>query len=102
MTNPYRAELQLLFDAAESFTEPALGHHRPWAAALNRARALLDQPEPEGPTDEELMSLAVSVFEDWNATDKDYARAVLARWGRPTPQPVAVSERLPKAEDCEV
>ena len=48
MTNPYRAELQLLFDAAESFTEPALGHHRPWAAALARARALLDQPVAEG------------------------------------------------------
>ena len=26
----------------------------------------------------------------------DLARAVLARWGRPTPQPVAVSERLPE------
>lgn len=46
MTTDYRAELQLLFDAAESFTEPALGHHRPWAAALDRARALLGQPEP--------------------------------------------------------
>ena len=41
MTTDYRAELQLLFDAAESFTEPALGHHRPWATALERARALL-------------------------------------------------------------
>ena len=51
MTSPdYRAELQLLFDAAESFTEPALGHHRPWAAALNRALlALLAQPVAEGP-----------------------------------------------------
>jgi hypothetical protein len=48
MTTDYRAELQLLFDAAESFTEPALGHHRPWATALERARALLAQPEPEG------------------------------------------------------
>lgn len=47
MTTDYRTELQLLFDAAESFTEPALGHHRPWAAALDRARALLDQPEPQ-------------------------------------------------------
>jgi hypothetical protein len=47
MTTDFRAELQLLFDAAESFTEPALGHHRPWAAALDRARALLAQPESQ-------------------------------------------------------
>ena len=37
----FRAELQLLLDAAESFTEPALGHYRPWAKALDRARAAL-------------------------------------------------------------
>jgi hypothetical protein len=42
----YREELQLLFDAAESFVEPALGHHRPWAKAMDRARAALAQPEP--------------------------------------------------------
>lgn len=29
------------------------------------------------------------------------ARAVLARWGRPTPQPVPVAERLPGPEDCD-
>jgi len=27
--------------------------------------------------------LAVAVFEDPFSTDKDYARAVLARWGQP-------------------
>ena len=31
----------------------------------------------------------------------DHARAVLAKWGHPTPQPVAVSERLPGPEDCD-
>jgi hypothetical protein len=55
-------------------------------AAIARARAALAQPEPQGPTDEELMALAVAVFEDPFSTDKDYARAVLARWGRPTIQ----------------
>jgi hypothetical protein len=29
------------------------------------------------------------------------ARAALARWGRPTPQPIPVSERLPVAGDCD-
>ena len=37
--------------------------------------------KPEPPTDDELMALAVAVFEDPYATDKDYARAVLERWG---------------------
>jgi hypothetical protein len=41
----FRAELQLLSDAAESFAESALGHQRPWVTALNRARAALaEQP----------------------------------------------------------
>ena len=30
----------------------------------------------------------------------DHARAALAKWGTLTPQPVAVSERLPGPEDC--
>ena len=30
----------------------------------------------------------------------DHARAALARWGHPMPQPVAVSERLPGDELC--
>lgn len=103
MTTDYRAELQLLFDAAESFTEPALGHHRPWAAALDRARALLAQPEPEGPTDEEIEEWADACpdapleemdpeVHGWRRcfTTKEFSktiRAALARWGRPTPQP---------------
>jgi hypothetical protein len=47
------------------------------------------QPEPEGPTDEELNELMDSF--DWqgypNLWGRKVARAVLARWGRPTPQP---------------
>ena len=89
----YREELQLLFDAAESFTEPALGHHRAWQAAMNRARALLDQPEPEGVTDDELMDMAEFYIEDngllglHNAGE--FARVAIAadRARRPTPQP---------------
>jgi hypothetical protein len=56
-------------------------------ALLRRCDAALAQPEPQGPTDEELMALAVAVFEDPFSTDKDYARAVLARWGRPAIEP---------------
>ena len=49
---------------------------------INELRAALAEPEPEGPTDKELMALVVQVFDDSFATYKDYARAVLARWGK--------------------
>ena len=69
------------------------------AELLDRARALQDQPVAEGPTDEELEKLADPfsfVGEDgWTRCVYDevgFARAVLARWGRPTPQPVALSD----------
>jgi hypothetical protein len=57
-------------------------------AALARWGRSAAQPVAQGPTDEELMALAVAVFEDPFSTDKDYARAVLARWGRPAIEPV--------------
>ena len=88
MTTDYRAELQLLFDAAESFTEPALGHHRPWATALERARALLAQPVAERPTVMEIIELHTWLEDEWRANNDgedlptlDFARAVLAKWG---------------------
>jgi hypothetical protein len=79
-----------------------------------RARAALAQPEPQGPTDYELAQL----FSDSNRQSiKDacstpehavalirshmgYARAALARWGRPAIEPVPVSERWPEFSDC--
>lgn len=57
------------------------------------ARALLAQPDPEGPTDEELWALYQG---PGTFSSVEYARAVLARWGHPAPQPVPVSERLPE------
>jgi hypothetical protein len=86
---------------------------------LTRARAALSQPEPAAPTDEEILKLAAKELcyefdESWfltgrNCPDLDtdpcellnFARAVLTRWGTPANQPVAVSERLPGAEDCD-
>jgi hypothetical protein len=56
----------------------------------DRARAALAQPEPVAPTDEELLSMR-----SWSCHGPtfdsdlvDFARAVLARWGTPTIQPV--------------
>jgi len=74
-----------------------------------RVRDALAEPEPEGPTDEALDELFTEIDqsgepESWRV----YARAVLARWGNhpespgsSTPQPIPVSERLPRPEDCD-
>ena len=64
------------------------------------------QPVAEGPTDEELNTFwncSGIADEHGNHTGNifEFARAVLAKWGRPTPQPVAVRERLPGPEDCD-
>ena len=74
--------------------------------SANRARALLAEPVAEGPTVMEIIELHSWLEDEWRANNDgedlptlDFARAVLARWGRPTPQPVAVSERLPGPGD---
>jgi hypothetical protein len=81
-----------------------------------RALALLAQPEPLAPTDEELLELLsrVSGLPNFDTYIVDggrimsepvellaYARAVLTRYGTPAIQPVLVSERLPEPEDCD-
>ena len=89
-----------------------------WADAMCRLRAALAQPVAEGPTDDKLMDIARATDlvyymgedcgfaspymegTDITAEVLAYARTVLARWGHPTPQPVAVSERLPGDELC--
>lgn len=53
-------------------------------AIADEARAYLAQSEPEGPTDKELWELydqRSGEPEDWPWI-RDYARAVLARWGK--------------------
>ena len=61
-------------------------------SVLDRARAALAQPEPEGPTDEELRAAYDEVC--WGEMDADNfikaTRVVLARWGRqPAPDAAA-------------
>jgi hypothetical protein len=111
MTDPtptdWRALCAVLTDDLEEWVngylvnDPADQHTDASFELIDRVRAALAQPEPQVPTDEELMALAVAVFEDPFSTDKDYARAVLARWGRPAIEPVPVAERLPGPEDCD-
>ena len=91
MTNPYRAMCAELLDELELWP---LWHEA--TGLIDRARALLAQPEPEEPTDDELLAMRSwsSHGHTFDSDLVDYARAVLTRFGRPTPQPVAVSERL--------
>jgi hypothetical protein len=50
------------------------------------ARAALAQPEPQGPTDEELWDLYQDLGSYFSPTE--FARTVLTRWGRPAIEPV--------------
>jgi hypothetical protein len=71
---------------------------------IARARAAL-AVEAVGPSDEGLDALwddAASYFALYDVA-RDFARAVLARWGRPAdaPRPIPVAERLPTEADCD-
>jgi hypothetical protein len=92
-----------------------------WADAMCRLRAALAEPVAEGPPDEELLRVAATAIDPYESSGIAlgeyepetecavevygseliaYARAVLAKWGHPKPQPVPVSERLPEPNDC--
>ena len=158
----YRAMCAELVDSVELLLEMRAVDAKPMAITedcVSRARALLAQPVAEGPSDEDLLQVAIDTrlyrfqatagdpvqYELTEAQINAYARAVLAKWGRPTPPaegevaevsawlrlfcseeyesrsldpdfawltraaellerptppPVAVSERLPGPEDC--
>ena len=101
MTNPYRAMCAELIDALDSGIPAGRIRMSPLA---NRARALLAQPEPKGPkpvvdysrateiaTEAQIRSAAQYLVKKRNC-DGDLIPAIeyaIARWGRPTPQPVA-------------
>ena len=130
MTNPYHAMCAELHTAIQLYTgqNPAAANVPPAELvrrlmdAMAASAALLAQPEPVGPSDERTEEAAKLIHAsmrfavpanhrpcDWvehgNSLIQDEARrtarAVLARWGHPAPQPVAVSERLPRPEDCD-
>ena len=99
MTSPYRAMCAELLADYEQCRYRSELH--------DRARALLDQPVAEGPTDDgevaELVewlreSLDCALQSGNSKSIKNHCR-LLDLLGRPTPQPVAVSERLPGPGD---
>ena len=99
MTNPYRALCAELVDSLHKHTSMWEGHE---IDLVTRARALLDQPVAEGPTDDELLRVAATAIDPYKLSGITpgeyepeteccveaygseliaYARAVLAKWG---------------------
>ena len=90
----FRALCKELMDAIDSGVPVERIKQSPLAV---RVDAALAQPEPQGPSDEELLRIyRVARYcyqvEEYKR-ELDFARAVLARWGRPAIEPV------PKRED---
>ena len=96
----YRAMCAELVDAI--FTPNPYNWEDSLYEAANRARALLDQPVAEGPTDEDLLRVAATAIDPYESSGIAlgeyepetecavevygseliaYARAVLAKWG---------------------
>ena len=78
----------LCADLLEAY-EIELGELRFDNRLAKRARAALAEPEPEGPTDNELeeefgRALLKLPGDSMNATAVSFARAVLTRWGKPS------------------
>jgi hypothetical protein len=93
MTSPYRALLAELLLFSEEAGEICMNESLwpksdPNCTLLQRARALLDQPEPVAPTVMKIIELHTWMEDEWRANNDgedlpmvDYARAVLAKWG---------------------
>ena len=116
MTNPdYRAMCAVLIDALDNLLALVNGEcpslldgDRGGSGflaieiddALTTARALLAQPVAEEPSASDVTELFYRHMGEGSEVGFENAIAeALARWGRPTLQPVAVSERLQQLED---
>ena len=122
-----RARIALAEAYEVEANNPPEGHPdpEPFQAILRERAAALAQPEPVGPTKAQLLELMPETMRDefgyaakvcsdatggqvkpdifrvcLNHTALEYARAVLARWGRPAPQPIPIVERLPGDQLC--
>ena len=104
MSNPYRAmcaELVEQFNAPAGSIPQLAERIRKLGELADRARALLAQPVTEGLTEIALQMLGTIESMGLIIPEiTDTIRKALEQGRRPTPQPVAVSERLPGDELC--
>jgi hypothetical protein len=90
----FRALCQELLQGLDENRHPEVRYPGHLRIVMARGRAALAQPEPQGPTDAELITMwATTRYIDQPEGGLAYARAVLARWGRPAIEPVPTSER---------
>jgi hypothetical protein len=112
----FRALCAELIDGIDEFAT-VCDTGEPFYQLITRVRAALGEPEPEGPTDDDLRAQIMLWLgcTDLPSDDQEWPeplripeilgllRAVLARWGRPAApavEPIPVSERLPEDDDC--
>jgi hypothetical protein len=103
----FRALCARMADELDHYRQLLMDDRRATHALAAEARAALAQPEPQGPTDEELDDISDGTT--WYGLPRRFGREVAraaialdrARWGRPAIEPVSVSERLPGPEDCD-
>ena len=110
MTNPtytdWRALCARMADELDHYRQLLMDDRRATHALAAEARAALEaQPEPQGPTDEELLELSAHHGVSYTLSSGEvvypmqqgcdmrddvlsFARAILARWGRPAIEPV--------------
>ena len=101
MTDTFRALFKEMVDWIDQETYTSRGED----PLVTRARALLAEPVAEGPTDEELSHLLYYQFTTGTGHGErvdeiGFARAVLARWGRPAAalaEPEAPTDEEPDA-----
>jgi hypothetical protein len=106
----FRALCQELLQGLDENRHPEVRYPGHLRIVMAHARALLAQPEPQGPTDEELCKFFranddlmrhCEAGTDWNEplmTEYEFpavARAVLAHYGRPAIEPVPGVEGKP-------
>ena len=118
----FRTLCARMADELDHYRQLLMDDRRATHALTAEARTALAQPEPQGPTDEEPTDQEIEEWADaaaevpleemdpevhgWRRCFKsdefsETIRAALGRWGRPTIEPVPVSERLPGPEDCD-
>jgi hypothetical protein len=91
-TTDWRALCARMADELDHYRQLLMDDRRATHALAAEARAALAQPEPQGPSDEELLRIyrvATPCYQvEEYKRELDFARAVLARWGRPAIEPV--------------
>jgi hypothetical protein len=97
MTDPtptdWRALCARMADELDHYRQLLMDDRRATHALAAEARAALAQPEPQGPTDEELYDLWDQEGPEADFQEcRRFARAVLAKWGRPAIEPVPQQE----------